>query len=150
MPFAIYAMLAHWWKNSLVCWCKHLKIFTTRGKNMSTIFFKTIFHLSCDCYGNPTRKSSLWNKINSSGLMMTMFANVVHHQLIAQCQFDVMKTTRWGWKDMSLLSWHMKRCNPLITIHVLSPPCMHIVKKVDPPMIQYKGCLQMQCDTPKD
>jgi hypothetical protein len=35
-------------------------------------------------------------------------ANVVHHQLIAKCQLNVTKTTRWGWKDMGLLSWHMK------------------------------------------
>lgn len=30
--------------------------------------------------------------------MMTMFGNVIHHWLIAQCQLDVMKITRWGRK----------------------------------------------------
>lgn len=81
--------------------------------------------------------------------MMTMFANIVHHQLIAQCQFDVTKITRWGWKDMGLLSWHMKRCNPLPTIHILSPPCTDIVKKVNPCSYDTKVVYKCNATPPK-
>jgi len=126
-----HTMLAHWWKNSSACWCKHLKTFITRRINMfienryvhwESIVIKTIFCLSYDYYYKLARKNNHKTKWTRMGLIMTMSANMQtpltdSTMLIRQredCKVKGRRTWVYSMKHeiLHFLQWQQKHLTP--------------------------------------
>jgi hypothetical protein len=105
-PFTNHAMLAHWWRKSSTCWCRHPNISTTRGINhplsvnldMTTFAWITII---------PTiLRKKVVHKTRSTQIGSTMTTFVIC------CKYNIHLLLRWieRWcrKNMNLFLWDMK------------------------------------------